>query len=206
VQDGVFVYEGTRASIKDTPLKEFEEGLKKCLEEAGLRNTTTYILEHLEKYARARLEAPTTKRKKGQRAENFQKELESNERQRRDCESLLREIKFLRTISGRKENDHNFLMARFYYLGVLGSKADIRPIEPVIFQGARFSDTQSEKAQKPRTRNNMTPAQRRERDEKIVRSFKKSPLNCSSFSQKNATKYGLQPRQIRRIIKKALGH
>lgn len=90
--------------------------------------------------------------------------------------------------------------------GILSAmRAEIRPIEPIVEEGKKFGKSQSQKAQNPRARNGMTPTQRRERDEKIVRAFKKSPLNPSSFSQKNAPKYGLQPRRIRDILNKALG-
>jgi len=135
VQDGVFVHEHTTASIKDTPTKEFEEGLKRSLEESGRRNTTAYILEHLEKYARARLEAPSIECKKGQRLNNFQRELEADKRQRRDCESLLQEIDFLKTIARRKDTNQDFLLSQFYDLGVLAQQADIRPIEPFFETG-----------------------------------------------------------------------
>ena len=140
IQDGIFVHEGTTASIKDTPIKEFGEGLKRSLEESGPRNTTAYILERLEKYARARLEAPTIERKKGQRLNSFQKELEANERQKRDCKDLLQEIDFLKKISGNKDTDQDFLMARFYYLGVLAQQADIRPVETRFFTGKKIHE------------------------------------------------------------------
>lgn len=84
-------------------------------------------------------------------------------------------------------------------------RSEITPVEPIVEHWQKFGKVQSEKARKPRARNNITPAQRWERNEKIIRAFKKSPLNPSSFSQKNAPKYGLQPRQIRHILKKALG-
>jgi hypothetical protein len=137
VHDGVFVHSGTRASIKDTPRKDFEAGLKKALEESAQRGSTEHILKQLEGYARAKLEAPTIKKKKGQRPGSFQGELESDTRQRRDCEKLLEEISFLKTISGRKETDKDFLMAQFFYLGVLAQHADIRPVEPNFFRGTK---------------------------------------------------------------------
>jgi len=135
VQDGVFVHEHTTASIKDTPTKEFGEGLKRVLAETARNNTPGYILEQSEKYARARLEAPRIERKKGQKLTIFQKELKANERQRHDCESLLREVDFLKTISERKDTNHDFLMVCFYHLGVLAQQADIRPIEPFFETG-----------------------------------------------------------------------
>jgi len=138
VQDGVFVHEHTTVSIKDTPTKEFEESLKRVLAETARNNTPGYILEQSEKYARARLEAPRIERKKGQKLTIFQKELKANERQRHDCESLLREVDFLKTISERKDTNHDFLMVCFYHLGVLAQQADIRPIEP-FFEAGKLS-------------------------------------------------------------------
>jgi len=188
VQDGVFVHEHTTASIKNTPTKKFEEGLKRSLEESGRRNTTAYILEHLEKYARARLEAPSIERKKGQRLNNFQRELEADKRQRRDCESLLQEIDFLKTISRRKDTNQDFLLSQFYCLGVLAQQADIRSVEPAAFQGIAESQINTEKARKTRTRNGMTPAERDERDEIIRADFAKSKVSLESFAKHHAKK------------------
>jgi hypothetical protein len=144
IQDGVFVHESISSSDGATPYEKSME-LKKALEESAQRETTGYVLEHLEKYARVKLEAPIIKRKKGQRPESFQKELESNERQRRDCEGLLLHIDFLQKKTCKLKDakriyftpkECDFLMAKFYYLGVLAQQADIRPIEPVAISEA----------------------------------------------------------------------
>lgn len=91
-------------------------------------------------------------------------------------------------------------------IGVLAAtRAEIRPIEPIVEYGKKYGKIQSIKAGRPRTRNGMTPTQRRDRNERIVRHFKKTRLTESNFSQKNEVKYGLKARQIRNILKKALG-
>lgn len=76
-------------------------------------------------------------------------------------------------------------------------KARIRPVEPLIEIGANHSQTQSKKGSTPR---HIT------RNKEIIEKFKKSPLKISSFSQKYSEKYGLKPRQIRNILKKAFGN
>jgi hypothetical protein len=70
-----------------------------------------------------------------------------------------------------------------------------------VLHGVNFSETQSKKGGKPRTRNGMNPAQRRERNEAIRRHFQKSRLDVTRFSQKYQSKYGLKARQIRNILK-----
>ena len=128
-QDGIFMRGHITASIKDTPVKQFEEGLKKASQQTARQGTTSYILDHLEKSARETLE-------KLNKAKSLKQE--SNKRLKRDCESLLENIDLLKTLIERKDTNYEFLMVSFYHLGVLAQRAQIRPIEPLVFHGAKF--------------------------------------------------------------------
>jgi len=64
---------------------------------------------------------------------------------------------------------------------------------------------QSLKGSRPRTRNGITPTERLERNKEILSHYEQTHLSISGFANKHAAKYTLQPRQIRNILKKALG-
>jgi|GEM_PF-3191340 len=142
VQDGIFVHEHTTASIKDTPTKEFGEDLKKSLEEIRRKETPEYILAELETYAQLAIKRPKNKRKKEQRLQVFKAELEAEERRRRDCETILLNIDYLKQKIKGKQIDS--LLVQFYKLGVLAARADIRPVEPSFFRGHKNLEYVSE--------------------------------------------------------------
>ena len=64
---------------------------------------------------------------------------------------------------------------------------------------------QSLKGSRPRTRNGITPTERLERNKEILSHYEQTHLSISGFANKHAAKYTLKPRQIRTILKKALG-
>ena len=69
----------------------------------------------------------------------------------------------------------------------------------------KLSIENSIKARKPRTRYGMTPEERQKRNDEIRRLFRESRLDQTSFSERHAAEYKLKPRQIRNILKSALG-
>ena len=78
-------------------------------------------------------------------------------------------------------------------------------IPELVQAGVSLKRSQSEKGSKRRTRNGITPAERSERDQKIFQHFKKTRLKPSGFAEKHAAKFGLKPRSVRLILKKAVG-
>ncbi|MFC1798644.1 hypothetical protein ACFLZL_02420 [Thermodesulfobacteriota bacterium] len=72
-------------------------------------------------------------------------------------------------------------------------------VPELVIMGHTHSKGQSKKGQ-------TTPKALPERNRKIIEHFKKTHLTQSSFSTKHAARYGLKPRQIRNILKKAVGN
>lgn len=68
-------------------------------------------------------------------------------------------------------------------------------------QGESHSNAQSEKGQKPRNVNGMTPEERKTRNEKIKAAFKTTKLSLNSFAKNEAKKHNISPSQIKKIIK-----
>lgn len=84
-------------------------------------------------------------------------------------------------------------------------RAQIRPVEPIAFQGAAFKTAQRKKAKKERTRDGMTPAQRRARDAEIWTAFQKwvgQGKTTNSFAIREGKKRNLKPVTIHKILKK----
>lgn len=77
-------------------------------------------------------------------------------------------------------------------------------IEPTIRIARTFKETQKRKAKQPRTRNGMSPEDRKKRNEEIKKHFKKASgqgkMTPNGFAQKYTKKYAISPSQIREII------
>jgi len=190
-QDGVFIHKSISCSNGVTPYEKSME-MKKILQETADQNTSAYILKKLKLYALARLEISDKKQ-------------DADDRQRQDCKKILEKTELLTAIIERPETSQDFLYTQFFDLGLLAQRADIRPLEPSVFRGIRYSEDQANRRDKRQTWGGKTREQIRVRDEEIAKAFKKSKLNSSNFSQKYASKYGLKSRRIREILKKALG-
>ncbi len=192
-QDGVFVHEHTTASIKDTPRKEFEEGLKKALQKTADQNTSAYILKKLKLYALARLEISGKKQ---------------DDRQRQDCKKILEKTEFLAAIIARPETSQDFLYTQFYDLGLLAQRADIRPLEPSVFRGIKYSKDQASRRDKRQTWKSLTKAERDARDDEIVKDYNqshaKNPLFTENiFCKTHHGKYNLSVSTCRNILRAA---
>ena len=64
---------------------------------------------------------------------------------------------------------------------------------------------QGVKARRPRTRNGITPPDRDKRNEEMIVHYQQTHLSISGFANRHTATYSLKPRQIRTILKKALG-
>lgn len=85
------------------------------------------------------------------------------------------------------------------------ARAQIRPAESLIEMGQGFSDTQKKKRENRQTWRGLKAEQIMERNKKIVEHFNKTHLTHTRFADKHCLKYGLKSRQVRDILKKALG-
>jgi len=126
-RDGIFRRERASCSRKDTPLPEFEAGLKACLSEAGRLSTIKGLLDDLEANARAILELPTGR----MRNKNVE---ESNRRRRQDAEDLLDRIARLWKAI---EEEKDYALVAAFHLGALAQRMDIRPLEPDTLRGIK---------------------------------------------------------------------
>jgi hypothetical protein len=87
-------------------------------------------------------------------------------------------------------------------------------IPELIIEGEahfKYRDKQSEKARKPRSHEDKTPIEIRARNNQIIEDFKearrKNPrIKASGFAEKHGDEYGLKPRQVRNILKMAVGN
>lgn len=68
-------------------------------------------------------------------------------------------------------------------------------------QGEAFSEIQRDKGSKPRTVRDLSPEERKKRNDKIKSAFENTKLNENSFCQAQGKKNGLSSSQIRNIIK-----
>jgi len=85
-----------------------------------------------------------------------------------------------------------------------GMKAKIRPFEPDVERGAKYSETQSDRRGKRQTWKGLSLAQRDERDAKIWAAFKQTKLTRNSFKIDQGKKHKLSPTQIDNILEKFL--
>jgi hypothetical protein len=124
---GIFTQERVSCSRKDTPLHEFEAGLKECLGEAGQLSTIKGLLDALESKAKAILELPEGRMK------NKDVE-ESNHRRKQDAGKLLDRIAFLRKVI---EEGKDYALVVAFHLGALAQRLDIRLLEPDTLRGIK---------------------------------------------------------------------
>ena len=81
-----------------------------------------------------------------------------------------------------------------------GMKAKIRPFEPDVERGAKYSETQSDRRGKRQTWQGLTRAQREERNAKIWAAFEQTKLTRNSFKIAQGKKHRLSPTQIGNIL------
>jgi hypothetical protein len=104
----------------------------------------------------------------------------------------------LRKDAGQYESYHVFIRALRLFIAVVQAGT----VPGLANMGADYGETQSIKGKKPRTRNGLTPTERKQRDKKIKKHFAKSRLTkVNSFAKKYSQKYNLSIRQITNILK-----
>lgn len=134
VQDGVFVHERIGASIKDTPLKEFEEGLKRSLEESDWLYTITGRLERLEIDATAVLEEPLPQIKTTSK-NRLNETKAAAQRRKRDAKEILDQISWVRKFISEKNIEQAALEA--LRLGELAIVFNVRKVEYETLKGIK---------------------------------------------------------------------
>ena len=114
-------------------------------------------------------------------------------------------IEDLRTIVSNVEFQEVFLMTLY----VVTATYKAGTIPEMVKIGETHSNTQSIKGSKERTRDGMTPEERKIRNQKMIKQFQQKTLNShlsmAGFAQKYAAIYGLKSRQAREILKNAVG-
>ena len=84
-----------------------------------------------------------------------------------------------------------------------GMKAKIRPLEPDVERGAKYSKTQSDRRGNRQTWKGLSLAQREERNAKIWAAYKKTKLTLNGFAVDQGKKHKLSPTSIKKILEKS---